>query len=271
MFNLFSNSKSDAPIIRSPQTGFQLLNGGIQQVDKSQALPRAAVYDWFSYDDRATYEANLKTQPADWEWRTRRVRYTVNSQHYRCAEWSQIDWNNSVLMLGCSMVFGLGLDDDQTVTASLSRKLGMPVINLGVSGSSAMFQWINTTKLITLGVTPKRVIYIWPHHFRVADILGTTEHKTCGRWNFKTHDLSRAWNDRDIHSLEYVKLCMDSVTQQWRCAVNHYTFCLDTATYLPGIHRFGFSDYLDYSRDNKHPGPRTIDQWSDHMIADINN
>jgi hypothetical protein len=147
MFNLFSKSAADSPIVRPSRSKFEILNGGNQQVGKSQALPKTAAYDWFSYDDQATYEANLKTQPADWEWRTRRVRYTVNSQHYRCPEWSDIDWSNSILMLGCSMVFGLGLDDDQTVTASLSRKLGMPVINLGVPGSSAMFQWINTTKL----------------------------------------------------------------------------------------------------------------------------
>lgn len=268
---MFSKSRDDEPIVRMPQTKFELLNGGIQHIDKPHAIRKATSYKWFSYDDQATFESNLKTQPAEWMWRNREVKYTVNSQHYRCPEWNDIDWTNSVLMLGCSMVFGLGLDDEQTITASLSRKLEMPVINLGVTGTSAMFQWINTTKLIEQCVTPKRVIYIWPHHFRVTDILGSTEHKTCGRWNFKTHDLARAWNDRDVHSLEYVKLCIDSTTQQWRCPTNHYTFCLDTGTYLPNVHRFGFSEYIDYSRDTQHPGPRTIETWAEKIVEDINN
>ena len=268
MFNLFS--KSEDQIVARPQSSkFELMNGGIQSIDDPKHCYHSGVYDWFSYDDRATYESNIKKQSSDWQWRHRPVKYTVNSQHYRCPEWDQINWNNSVLLLGCSMVFGLGLNDDETLGAILERKLGVTVINLGVSGASAMFQWMNTTKLIEQRVNPIRVIYIWPHHFRVSEIYGPIEHRTCGRWNFKTHDLSKAWSDRDHHSLEYVKLCIDSTTQQWKCPTNHYTFCLDTNTYLPQMHRFSFNDYIDYSRDTSHPGPKTIEMWADKITNDI--
>jgi hypothetical protein len=245
--------------------GGNQITGGINTVNSS-----ISTYDWFSYDDKKNYEINLKKQPKDWIWRNQKVTYTVNSQRYRCQEWSDIDWENSTVVFGCSMVFGLGLDDDQTITAHLSKKLKTNVINLGVAGSSAMFQWINTTKLISQGRQPARAIYIWPHHFRVADILDETRHKSCGRWNFDTNDLAKAWNNRNQHSLEYAKLCIESTTQQLTCPTHHYTWCLDTGNYIKTIVRFPFTEYVDYSRDTKHPGPKTIEMWADKIVADIN-
>ena len=225
-------------------------------------------YDWFNIlDDKTQYEINLKKQPDDWIWRHQKVTYTTNSQHYRCQEWNNIDWENSTIVFGCSNVFGLGLDDSQTITANLSKKLKTNVINLGIPGASVMFQWINTTKLISQGCRPARAIYIWPHHFRVADILSETKHKLCGTWNFDTNDLSTAWSNRDQHSLEYAKFCIESTTQQWTCPTYHYTWCSDIGKYIT---KFPFPKFDDYSRDTTHPGPKTIEMWADKIVADIN-
>jgi hypothetical protein len=268
MFNLFS-SLPEKPLVRIPNTEFKLMNGGRPRTNNHTTEYNSGIYRWFSYDDENTYQQNLKSKPIDWQWRDSQIRYTVNSQHYRCSEWNQVDWNNSVLILGCSMVFGLGLDDDQTVSAKLSRRINQPVINLGVPGTSAMFQWMNTTRLLEHRINPVAVIYIWPHHFRVSEITGQDDQRVCGRWNFKTNNLSRAWSECEIHSLEYTRTCVESVKQQWHCPTLHYTYCLQTSKYLPEIHRFGFDEYLDYSRDDKHPGPKTVELWVDRISADI--
>jgi len=270
MFNLFS--KQSDTIIRTSrdiQPGIQLLNGGRPFTNDHSVNYCSGTHEWFSYDDKKTYEQNLKSKPADWYWRDRTITYKVNSQHYRCSEWDQIDWNNSILILGCSMVFGLGLDEEQTISAQLSHRLNTSVVNLGVPGISAMFQWINTTRLVEQSITPLRVVYIWPHYFRVADIVDQTNHIVCGRWNFKTNDLSNSWSDRENHSLEFLRTCIESTKQQWSCPTHHYTFCLRTSEYLPDIHRFRFDEYIDYSRDTQHPGPKTIEQWADKIANDI--
>ena len=79
--------------------------------------------DFCGTDDHATFERNLQLQPPDWQWRTKKIKYSVNSTGYRCPEWDQIDWSESILIFGCSQVFGIGVDDADTISDNLSRIL----------------------------------------------------------------------------------------------------------------------------------------------------
>ncbi len=45
-----------------------------------------------------------------------------------------------VAFLGDSMLFGIGVEDDQTFTSLLDARFGRPIVNLGVPGSSLPFQ-----------------------------------------------------------------------------------------------------------------------------------
>lgn len=55
----------------------------------------------------------------------------TNSQGLRGGEWAPAQ-AHEVLIFGDSQVFGLGLDEDQTLAAVLGRELGRPVYNAGV-------------------------------------------------------------------------------------------------------------------------------------------
>jgi hypothetical protein len=69
------------------------------------------VQEFMDTDRKQTYIKNIISD-ADFRARLmhRKVTYTTNSDHYRCPEWDQIDWNSSILILGCSVVFGVGVD-----------------------------------------------------------------------------------------------------------------------------------------------------------------
>jgi hypothetical protein len=109
---------------------------------------------WVGSDTEERFQENLKSQPEDWPWRNQQITYKLNSQNYRAPEWDSIDWENSVVMFGCSQVFGVGVDEDQTLGYYLSELLNKPVINLGIPGGSSMALWINTEKLLNYGINP---------------------------------------------------------------------------------------------------------------------
>jgi hypothetical protein len=87
-------------------------------------------------DSKELFEQNLITQPDDWYYRTHPVKYTLNSFGYRTKEFDDIDWKESIVMFGCSQVFGTGVTDEHTVPYFLEQLSGRPVINMGISGSS---------------------------------------------------------------------------------------------------------------------------------------
>jgi hypothetical protein len=92
--------------------------------------------DFCPNDHKELFEQNLKTQPDDWYYRTHPVKYTLNSLGYRTREFDDIDWKESIVMFGCSFVFGIGVTDKHTIPYFLEQLSGRPVINMGIGASS---------------------------------------------------------------------------------------------------------------------------------------
>jgi hypothetical protein len=110
-------------------------------------------------DDEKTFRENLKTQPEHWYYRTHSVIYTLNSLGYRTREFDQIDWKESIVMFGCSYVFGTGVTDEHTIPYFLEQLCGRPVINMGIGGSSIQTALHNSIILSDSEYpTPKAVV-----------------------------------------------------------------------------------------------------------------
>lgn len=118
-------------------------------------------WKWSGYDDKIKYNENLKKQPQDWYYRKNSLSYTLNSFGYRTKQFDEIDWENSILIFGCSFISGVGVDDEHTISAFLEKELGIQVVNLGVGGSSNQFHIYNSILLSSYYPTPKAVIYSW--------------------------------------------------------------------------------------------------------------
>lgn len=113
-------------------------------------------------DTKQLFEKNLKVQPKNWYYRNNKVNYTLNSLGYRTREFDQIDWKKSIVIFGCSVVYGDGVTDEHTISYFLEQLTGIPVINMGIGGSSIQTALHNSIILRDSGYEiPKAIIYHW--------------------------------------------------------------------------------------------------------------
>lgn len=204
-------------------------------------------------DSEDLFEKNLKSQPDDWYYRHNPVRYTVNSLKYRAPEFKDIDWKNSVVVFGCSFVFGVGLDDKDTMPYQLSQILGMPVINMGMGGSSMTFSLHNSIMLKDGYPTPKAVVQMWTGYDRTTYYRKRTV-ESCGSWTLDTYDYTRAWISDTHHSLTHAIIASKTSRLLWKDTKYFEGSYFKTTAKLLGCYQV---EYEDYARDLSHTGKKT--------------
>ena len=180
--------------------------------------------------------------------------YTRNSEGYRCAEFSSINWSNSIAVFGCSEVFGVSVPEDQTLPHHLSLLFGRPCINLGIPGASnrtiglcvqRMYRRFGVTCGIILWTVPMRYRY-WNPVFR--------------GWL----DISIGNCDQTVHEIEQQKFLSWATDQQavlaeWKVCrglVQGYIF--DQFTVIGENWQCNpiECDVWDYGADGSHSGGR---------------
>jgi hypothetical protein len=240
------------------------------KINANKFLPgdNASTKYWSGTDTENRYKENLKKQPPDWHYRTHSVTYTFNSEGYRTQEFNNIDWANSVVIFGCSHVLGTGLDDKDTVSSQIENILGLPVVNMGVGGSSMFFNFHNSSILRDAYPTPRGVIMVWPQLDRITRYEKTyVEH--LGAWNLEPNDLMDIWNKNKYHA-ELNAVFISKITRQlWedRCAYCEASWHENTASVLnvDHVHTAGYNlidrflkdQPADFSRDMYHSGIKT--------------
>lgn len=187
MINLnILRSISDNSFILFPDTNFQNNNGDdLSQFLESKIQEEISATEWEfqGSDTKSTFDENLKTQPDDWYYRTNKIKYTLNSEGYRTREFCDIDWENSIVMFGCSFIFGTGVDDTHTIPYFLEKNLGIPVVNMGIGGSSIQLDYHNSIMMEKKYPSPKAIIYVWTSLTR--DLVYTKDDGVLrrGKWN----------------------------------------------------------------------------------------
>ena len=223
---------------------------------------------FYPIDTRELYEKNLLIQAAEWSWRDRSIRYDLNTQGYRCEEWSSIDWNSSILCFGCSMTFGIGVDTDQTWPHYLSLVSGHPCVNLAQPGASVAFNWANSVKLLAQGIRPRAVIYYWPDYSRSFEFVEGLRTVNWGSWikpqlsPGQLGHVGSAWAVNPVHARAMSLLYMQSLN--WSCPRLDLTWSPDP---LPGQQHHLVK--LDHARDLRHPGPVSNQQFAQDVCAQL--
>lgn len=215
--------------------------------------------DFLSIEERAIHHENLKTQPADWPYRTKEVKYKLNLNYYRAPEWDTIDWKECIAVFGCSHVFGEGLAETETLCHHLSKLTGRQVINLGQSGTSPMFSWHNSLLLDKWYPTPYAVVQVWSD---IGRFLYYEENKVSrvgywsgGRWdNYdkRLKSLFEIWNGNDTNPKTQMYFTGLACEGFWKTRTRYVqvSFFEETAKVL-GIHQLY---KLDCARDLIHYG-----------------
>lgn len=213
---------------------------------------RNCIEDFRPDDDKKSFNRNLRKQPTDWIYRTKEVNYSLNELGFRNNSFENINWNDSIVLFGCSFVFGVGLAYEDTIAYQLSSILNLNVVNLGVPGSGIDLACYNSLILHNFFPRPKAVVHIWSLISRYCDFI---KHDSYGNetingaqpylpsLNGYTYTLN--WDNRSR-----IYRMMDNAIWANKTQYVELSFFLDTALdfKIPAL------DMVDYARDLLHPG-----------------
>lgn len=198
-----------------------------------------------------------------WVWKNQKVNYSLNSQGYRCAEFHDIDWGESIVIFGCSRVFGIGLDDSQTLGSRLSEKLSMPAVNMGINGSSISVAVCNLLCLLENYPPPRYVVNLWTSLNRLPFWNSQNAHHL-GSWTSVTTrtpsmtHLFNLWNQNDENPQQWAKIFRAASKEILNArGITHYEASMFQHT--SDLFDIPFFDYQDLARDQQHPGPKTME------------
>jgi len=178
--------------------------------------------------------------------------YDLNSESYRTKEFNEIDWANSIVIFGCSNVFGND-DNNDTLSNQLQKMINYPVINMGVCASSMEFSFFNNMILKHNYPTPKAVVNVWTAIERTTYYL-KDKIINHGSWNPNEIYMS-AYNETRSHSEVHATMMQLITKQAWIEKTQYYecTFFHSTAKLL----KLYQHKCIDRATDNMHPGPKT--------------
>ena len=212
--------------------------------------------DFCGSEDKELFKQNLKTQPEDWYYRTHPVKYTLNSLGYRTREFTDIDWKESMVMFGCSIIFGIGVTDEHTISYFLEQLSGRPVINMGVAGSSVQNALHNSIILNDSKYPiPKAVVYCFTdlRRFQLYE-NNSVEHNA--QWSNKKH-IQRFSNRENTIPFNLMNIKM--IRNLWKNKTIYHEYSTFGQDRL--INKLDTEIYCDSfnmdkcARDLAHPGP----------------
>jgi hypothetical protein len=218
------------------------------------------------YDSKELFEKHLESQPDDWYYRYNTVNYTLNTRRYRTSEFNTIDWCNSVVLLGCSNVFGTALDDNDTISSQLAKLINKPVINLGVAASSIQYSVYNSIILSSGYPTPLAVVQLWTGYDRCM-LFDNVFIENFGSWNMEPGNYMDLWN-KNTNSIASALMFREISKQLWINKTIYYEASSFKST-TDIFHNCVHLPVIDYARDLMHPGIKTVALIAEHIAEKI--
>lgn len=203
-----------------------------------------------SGDTYELFQENLKTQPKNWHYRTKEVEYIVNSKGYRTQEFSNIDWKNSIVVLGCSMTAGIGVHEDETISYFLEQKTGRPVINLGVPAAGLDFNLYNNFLLRKNYPTPWAVVNLFTNVNRLIQFKNLAP-EFLGLWSTED-EYWRGYMREEHNSIIKSIYNIEQVKFMWKDTNTFYASWFDDTAHYGKMQRLQFDNE---ARDLVHCGP----------------
>ena len=125
----------------------------------------------------------------DWRYRKEQISYTFNTEGFRNDfDFDTVDWHKSVGVIGCSHIFGKGVNQRHTVPSYIGKELEMQTVNLGCEGASIRTVFNNVIHLIEK-YNPKAIAILWPRINRVS-------------LSYKWDTIENGWSNLDMTGTE---------------------------------------------------------------------
>lgn len=202
-----------------------------------------------STDNPETFEKNKKLRGKNWHYFSKEIYYNTNSNGYRNKEWDKVNWQHSIVVLGCSMTTGIGVAEDETITHYLSKLTGRDVVNLGLPGAGNDAILFNNLVLKRDFPKPYAVVNLWSCNDRLVEFADSqtlfhgawsrTSNYWAGHQKYKTNPI--------VKDMFYY----DIAKQFWK-DTNYYQ-----ASFYPDTARYAQCDKLEFentARDLLHCG-----------------
>ena len=195
--------------------------------EEHEAVNNTLPFFEYSTDTIEAFRKIKPVMPKYWRWHTDTIGYRYNTQGFRNnVDFDKVDWKNSYVVFGCSMITGVGQPLDGTIVEYLRLKLDEPVINMGSAGGSSEVVFNNFIKMITDYGVPKGCIFLWPEPSRQLDDL-----------HYVTHShYENDWRRIDIHpTIAKVKHINDGKPFYRRNLFRHTIRAMIKGTYISEI------------------------------------
>lgn len=114
--------------------------------------------NFYQGDSESAWRKNRKRLGTEWYYYDTPVQYTLNSDGFRTYEWNDINWKDSIVILGCSNTFGIAVDDSDTISAQLEKMSGRQVVNLGFPGGSNQYITYLLTQIYRQFDSPTHIV-----------------------------------------------------------------------------------------------------------------
>jgi hypothetical protein len=234
--------------------------------------------NWLGGDEEARFRENTKKQPDVMAvWQNQTFNYTLNSQGFRAPEFHDVDWASSVVMLGCSIVLGEGLDNTQCLPYQLSEIIGRPVINLGISGAGPDLIFYNNLVLERQYPQPQQVIIVWPGADRLTEF--TNQGACChGSWSCDETEIGELinWgyvyttiNAKSENRAHVLRMYSSALQSIWGGRLSEFTWAIETVDHIGCELLSTDSSSWDWARDLVHPGQRHQRSWAQQIAESL--
>ena len=153
----------------------QLYNGLIGHTENKINL------HWFDSDSENLYNKNLILYADNWYYKNAKLSYQLNEYGHRSKDTANLNYDDYILFLGCSITFSIGLELEKTYPFLLSQLLKKDYYNLSVAGTGNDVIAHNLIVWLTNHKKPKLIVLQLTDRSRF--LLKTTELIRCGIWS----------------------------------------------------------------------------------------
>lgn len=222
------------------------------------------VVDWHSSDTESVFETHKKDPDKlnlleKFGWLDSKIQYRFNSHAFRCDEF---DDRPCAIALGCSHTQGTGLREEDAWPTKLSKRLGLHVWNLGVSGA-AYDTVFRLAHFYIPKLSPKLVFVLEPPRTRF-------EYKSDNR--YKVAAVTNSFPELvDNPFIKHWFLNDDNSTlnaTRNRLAIAHLCH-INNAQFVYGHGIMNWHNPLDLARDLMHPGAAEQEKIVNYMLQQV--
>jgi hypothetical protein len=212
--------------------------------------------EWCPMDTKILYEKNIEEEYNLLKsngWVNSNFKYTFNSHGFRCEEFTD---DPTIMFLGCSYTFGIGLPIENVWSTLVAKKLNMHCANLAIGGGASdtafrlCYGWIDKIK-------PKIVIFLEPPSFRIEIVNNTKQTVINANYTGPYEPFIKDWviDENNI----YLNNQKNQLAIKSLCDTRNIKYLF-----------LSFDDFSmindDYARDLCHPGVKSHQLFANNVL-----